>query len=251
MRLSDHQIKKHLKIDENINEGRLQEVLRKSKDAFYANEAEEVLSAAEFLRWQGKYIHKRWWVLQGAVLFVLWALLELAESSCDMQRYMGIAAPMFAVLVLPELWKNRGIHAMEIESSAYYSLRQVYAARIVLFALADSLLLCCFFLAAVPSGKMMAEELIIQFFLPYLVTCCICFRTLYSRKINSEIFALFLCIVWCAVWTQLVLDHKIYDAVSTPIWLVMIAISLLYLGYCIYRGQKNLEKLWEVSALWN
>ena len=161
-----------------------------------------------------------------------------------------MAAPLFAAMLLPELWKNRSGGAVEVECAAFYSLRQIYAARMLLFAIVDFLLLCCFSLTVVLSGRMLVWELMVQFFLPYMVTCCICFRTLYSQAV-SEPFALALCMVWCGVWNLLVLSEKVYKAVSAPVWAAMLGISLAYLGYSVYKGQKNDKEMWEVKPLWN
>lgn len=249
----DNQIKLALNKNETVfyRENHLQETMHKAKTAFYENQAEAPLSDAEFLVWQSRYIHKRWWVLQGVVLLTLWGLLQWAESSFYTQRAMGAAAPLFAVLLLPELWKNKSAHAIEIEGAAYYSLRQVYAARIFLFALVDCLLLSSFSLAAVLSGKTPVREIMVHFFLPYIVACCICFRTLYSKKTVSETFALLLCVVWHAIWTKFILNERVYNAISPSVWLAMLAVAILYLGYCIYKGQKNCNELWEVNTLWN
>ena len=82
-----------------------------------------------------------------------------------------------------------------------------------------------------------------QFFLPYIVTCCICFKTLYSRRIDSEALALFLCVAWSLVWILILLDEKIYSAVTFPVWGVMLLAAAVYLGYCIRRGQRNCVNL--------
>lgn len=251
--LSNKQLKERLgaRTRAFYSEDRLWETIRQSKTAFYEKEAKELLSHAEFLHQQSRYIQKRWWLLQGGILLLLWLLLELTESGFYVQRCMGVAAPLFAVLLLPELWKNRSNGALEIECAAYYSLRQIYAARIFLFALVDFVLLCLFALATILTGKMLAQEMLIQFFLPYIVACCICFRSLYSQRIGSEAFALAFCMVWCAVWMQLVLNENVYGAISLPIWLAMAAVASLYLGYCIHKGQKGCEEVWEVKSLWN
>lgn len=251
--LSNNQIKRYIGVDKctSYSEEKLQETIQKSKTAFYENEAEETLSYAEFLYQQSKYIHKHWWILQGGILLILWFMLKLTKSSFYTQRYIGVAAPLFAIVLLPELWKNQSTNTLEIECAAYYSLRQIYAARIFLFALVDLFLLCLFFLATILDGKIRVEEMIIQFFLPYIVTCCICFRTLYSQKKCSETFALFLCIIWCAVWTQFVLNEKIYEAITLPIWFAMTVVSVFYLVYCIYKGQNDFREIWEEKSLWN
>lgn len=252
MRPSDKQIKKYLSADiPDFGGDSLQKALRKSMQAFCESEGADVLSGREFLFLQSRYISKHWWVLQGVVLATLWLLLELTRSGYYMQRYMGIAASLFGVLVLPEMWKSRSAGTMEIEGAAYYSLRQVYAARIFLFALVDFTLFCVFSFAALLGGAVEMEVLLVQFLLPYVVTCCICFKTLYSRRIESEAFAFFLCIVWSLVWILLVLDERIYLAISLPAWLAMLAAAAAYLGYCIWRGQRNCMNLLEVNPLWN
>lgn len=253
MKLSNHTLREYMgaKRQADYSEERLLEAIRQAKSAFYEGEADGTLSRMEFLYWQSRYIHKRWWVLQGCILLILWCMLKLSDSGFYIQRCMGIAAPLFAVMLLPELWKNRSSGALEVECSAYYSLRQVYSARIFLFAMVDIVLLCFFSMTAVLSGRILLREMIVQFFLPYIVTCCICFTTLYSRKAGSEAFAVLLCMLWCFIWIEFVLNEKVYEAVSFPVWCAMTAVSALYLGYCIYRGQHDYKKIWEVKSLWN
>lgn len=254
MKKSDARIREYLSESVSRTEsGRscLQETIRLSKAAFYEMESRGQLSSAEFLYQQSQYIRKRWWILQGGLLMLLWILLAVSESGVVVQKSMGVAAPLFAVLLLPELWKNRNAQATEIEGTAFYSLRQIYAARIFLFALVDAGLLGLFSLAAVLTGNVPIETLIGQFFLPYFVTCCICFRTFYHKRAVSDVFALLLCLVWCFVWIHFILDENLYDAVSLPIWMAATAASALYLGCCIYRGQKNFQKLWEEKTVWN
>ncbi len=241
----------HTANDLLICEEHLQETIQKSKAAFYRAEADGCLSRAEFIYSQSRYIHKRWWAMQALVLLILWMLLDTAGSGAFVRRCMGIAAPLFALLLLPELWKNKNAGSMEIEGCALYSLRQVYAARMLLFALVDTLLFTTFSAAALASGKLSAGELITDFFLPCVITCCISFRTLYSRRIGSETFALVLNLIFCFLWTQLVLNERIYTAITRPAWLAAAAAAVFYLGFCIYRGQKDLKKGLEVHPLWN
>lgn len=236
---------------ESVSQKALQETVQKAQDAFYESEMKGALSAAEFLFWQSRYIHKRWWFFQAAVLLVLWEISSLLGRECDLPRCMGVAAPLFAALLLPELWKNRNAGAIEVECASRFSLRQVYAARIFLFALVDLLLLGGFAAAFVASGRLGPEKLMINFFLPYAVACCICFRCLYSRRVGSEPFAVFLCLVWSGIWTQIILHERVYLAISMPVWCGMTAAAVFYLGYCICRGQRSCRKMWEVNTLWN
>ena len=124
---------------------------------------------------------------------------------------------------------------MEIEGAAYFSTRQIYAARMLTFAVVDGLLLGGFTAVLSLTVKVMIGEVLIQFFLPMTVTCCICFRTLCSRYFASEYTACFLSLLWTAIWIQVVLNDRIYQAVSVPVWCGICGIAVLYLTYTVKR----------------
>lgn len=233
------------------DEEKIQEAIRLSKKAFAQNEAERTVSHGEFLFQQSRYIKKRWWLLQAFLLAALWWFLQTAESDYYIQRCLGIGAPLFVLLVFPELWKNRGCNAMEVECTTYYTLRKIYAARMVLFAGVDLVLLSLFFCAATMGTRLTAWDMLVQFLLPFNVTCCICFGSLYSRRNGSEAFSLLLCFVWAGIWVLIVLQESVYTAISTPMWCTLLLASFGYLGYTIHRGQENWRNTWEAKPLWN
>ena len=79
----------------------------------------------EFLFEQFKFIKKRWWVLQGGILVLLWILLVDSDVGANTERTLGAMSVMFSVMIIPEIWKNRSFSAVEIEKTAFYSLRQI------------------------------------------------------------------------------------------------------------------------------
>lgn len=253
MRRDEREIRNHIaKIKEmHISEEKENRAIEAAKKAFYEGEQERDASFSEFLYEQSRYIQKRWWILQAAVLLGLWWLLVYTESGAYVKKGMGMAASLFAVLIMPELWKNRNTGAMEIEGTTFYTLRQMYAARIMAFALADGFILGIFFAAASLSGRITMWEAVVQFFIPFNISCCICFGTLYSRKTGSEVFSVFLCMMWDAVWFLFLLQEPIYEAVTKPVWALIFISSVLYLFYCVSRGQKKWRQMWEVQMLWN
>ena len=126
MKISDREIRREINIlrMNSYDAEHLQKVIQSSKEAFYVNEQNDILTGPEFLYQQAGYIRKRWWVLQGILLMSIWALLKYAVmGNYYVQRCMGIAAPVFVLLLLPELWKNRTYNAMEVEGTSYFSLR--------------------------------------------------------------------------------------------------------------------------------
>ena len=253
MRRDEREIRNHIaKIKEmHISEEKENRAIEAAKKAFYEGEQERDASFPEFLYEQSRYIQKRWWILQAAVLLGLWWLLVYTESGAYVKKGMGMAASLFAVLIMPELWKNRNTGAMEIEGTTFYTLRQMYAARIMAFALADGFILGIFFAAVSLSGRITLWEAVVQFFIPFNISCCICFGTLYSRKTGSEVFSVFLCMMWDAVWFLFLLQEPIYEAVTKPVWALIFISSVLYLFYCVSRGQKKWRQMWEVQILWN
>ena len=129
----ERKIKDYTKnIQQNIDQKALLQTISKCRETFA--EAEDYpLSYMEFLYEQMRFIKKRWWILQGCLLVVLWFFLNDAADVYEMQRLLGAGACMFAIFLVPEIWKSRRNQAMEIEGAAYYSLRHICMARILLF----------------------------------------------------------------------------------------------------------------------
>ena len=130
------------------------------------------------------FIKKRWWALQGGILFLLWILLTDSDGGANTERTLGAMSVMFSVMIVPEIWKNRRFSAVEIEKTAFYSLRQICAARTLLFAAVDLVYDYSFFFSIFSfiRYRFSAYRLIIDFSSSVLMfSCCICFRLLYSK----------------------------------------------------------------------
>ncbi len=234
-----------------IDESKLQKAIAVSKAAFLAGEAEKTVSYAEFLYQQSHYVKKHWWLIQAALLLFVCLLLHKTEGDLHIRRSLGVAAPLFVILILPELWKNRSFDAMEVEGTTFYTIRQVYAARLTLFAGIDLLLLTAFFCGATFFTRITLWDLMIQFLLPFNVACCICFRSLYGGRNQSEALCILLCSVWCGLWVLVISVDTLYHAISVPVWVAMLVLSFGNLTYTLCRGQQTISKTWEAKASWN
>lgn len=242
-------LKKQLEI--SSDEKKIQQAIEQSKRAFMDGESRYSLSNTEFLYQQSRYIKKHWWLLQGILLLGVCMILYLTESDYYIRRCLGVAAPVFVVLVLPEFWKNRNENALEVEGTTLLTLRQIYAARMILFAGMDLILLTMFFICTSLTGRLTLGEMLIQFVLPFNVACGICFQCLYSNRIGSESLSVFLCFVWSGLWVMVFLNDAVYYTISIPIWGFMLSISFLYMGGCIYHVWNNWKNIWEVKPTWN
>lgn len=234
-----------------VKEEKILKTIEVSKMALYQGEAEGSLSGFAFIFWQAGFIQKRWWFAQALILGALWVLLYVSGGSFYMQRYMGILTSLFAILLIPELWKNQNYGAMEIEGAAYFSIRKIYTARMLLFTLADILMLSMFFVAAAFTVKLTVGQIVVQFFLPMNVTCCICFGNLCSSRTGSYYRAWGMSLLWIAVWMLIIMKEDVYKLISVPVWAGAVAFSVLYLIYCVYRTWKNCGQYWEVNPSWS
>ena len=142
---------------------------------------------------------------------------------------------------------NRSCECMEIEAVSYYSLKQVYAARMLLFGVTDIFFITLFLGAASAGLHYELSELVVQFLFPLCVTACICFGILCSKRSFSETVAIVLCVIWSALWLFIVLNENIYVMVTVPIWLMLFGLAMIFLGFAIYRILKNCNQYLEVS----
>ncbi|RRD94603.1 hypothetical protein EII17_07425 [Clostridiales bacterium COT073_COT-073] len=199
---------------------------------------ERMLSYAEFVFFQSKFIKKRWWLLQALFLLALWLLLGDMSDDYYLPRLLGLGAPLFVSLILPEIWKNRKYYSIEIESSSFYTLKQIYSARMILFALIDILLLSAFWaITGLP-----VEIFIVNFILPLNICCSICFRLLCIRKVNMELTMMMIGI-WTVIWMVILANDSWYQRLVLPIWGLYLALSLTYLVYCVYKLLSGEEEI--------
>lgn len=217
------------------NEEKIVDTVNKSIEIFCLKEQEKMLTYREFLWIQFCVTQKKWWLLQMLLLTGMGFILSYNQEAFYVQRGLGIASVLFEILIIPELWKNRSNQCMEIESASYYSLRQIYSARIFLFGLVDVILVTAFCLFLHGRLHITLLSLLSQFLFPAVVTGCICFGMLCSKKNTSEAGSIALCILWSVIWWSVITNDKIYTLIKLPVWIFLIGIGLVILGDLIYR----------------
>ena len=153
-------------------------------------------------------------------------------------RLLGLAAPLFVCLILPEIWKNRRYYSVEIENTSFYTLNQIYSARMILFALMDILLLTVFWRVT----KLPLEIFIVNFILPLNICCSICFRLLCMQKVSMEVSMIAMGI-WSILWLAIFINDGWYQKLLAPLWGVYLVLSFAYLFYCIYKLLSHREEI--------
>ncbi len=242
----DEQMKRYKeKRKVNPREEKIKAAIEISKESFLLTEAEKSLSYRSFLYIQFRLIKKRWWMLQILILIALWAIFPFAEDALYAYRSMGVVAALFIILIIPELWKNRANQCMEIESATYYSLRQVYSARMLLFGIVDVFIITVFCGVASVTLKLSLTDLLIQFLFPLVVTACICFGILCNKRGFNEVVAVGMCMIWSAVWWLILLDERIYHDIMIPVWVTLFCIALVFMVFTIYSSIYHCDRIWE------
>lgn len=204
-----------------------------------------MLSYMEFFWIQVRMIRKRWWILQAFLLFGVWKLLSLSDASPHIQRGLGIAAALFIVLMMPELWKNRCSNSMEIEEAAYYSLKQVYSVRLIAFGLIDVFMLTIFCLITVNTQDVSMYSLLKQFVFPMVMSTAICFGIFCGRKHYDEVPAMFACITVNSIWTLAVMNGKLYAVMTPPLWAGLFTIASIFIIFSVWRMLSGQSRSWE------
>ena len=217
------------------DESKMKETLQSAKQSFYKSAAQKEVSYLEFVFEQSRYIRKRWWMLQFLALFYTGWLLQETKEPSYMQRMLSVSASLFIIMMIPELWKNRSSNSVEIEGAACFSLRQIYAARLLVFIVVDSILLGVFAGVVTMTTPVSIKEMIFQFFLPMAVTCCICFRSLCSRYAASEYAACLLSMLWSYIWMLLIANEHVYLVISGPALIGICGVVVLYLTYLVKK----------------
>lgn len=223
------------------------ETVAASRASFLRAENEMPLSRTAFLLAQLVLIQKRWWLAQALLLvlvgFALPGMVEIGLAT----RSLGIAASLFVVLVIPEFARNSNAGALEIEGTTHYTLRHIYAARLMLFGGVDLVILTSFCGVLTFTLKLSLVMLVTQFLLPLVVTAALCFGVL-SRPRTAQgtgAMAICTCLFWSGVWWLIAASDRLYTHITTPLWLTLFVASLLVLALFARRFLKNATEQWE------
>lgn len=221
------------------------ETVDASRASFLRAESERPLSRTAFLAAQLALIQKRWWLAQALLLVLVAILLPGMAEIGLLSRSLGVTAALFVILVIPEFARNSSANAMEIEGTTHYTLRHIYAARLVLFGSVDLVILTGFCSALTLTMNLPLITLVTQFLLPLVITAVLCFGIL-SRPYSAQgPAAICTALFWSGMWWLIVTNERLYAQIATPLWLVLFALSLLMLVFFARRFLKNATKQWE------
>lgn len=216
----------------------LARIAQQGHAAYMAEEARRWLRPIDAITIQIRYIAKRWWLLQAVLLGVAWVLIQAETDVLALRRILAVVGALFGILVIPELWKNERTNSIEIEMTAMYSLRYIYAIRLLVFAVADVCLLTLFSALTVLTNQMALIDVVIQLLLPISITAVICVGLL-GRPRVTERHAVVACLGWNALWAMVITNDWLYGHLASPLLVGLlggVTILGLWLTYRVLAG---------------
>ena len=228
-------------------EEKILETIGKSKEIFLLCEQQHSIHYFEFLIVQFRLIRKRWWVLQTLMLGLVFIILPNMQNKTSMIRILGVIGVLFVVLIIPEFWKNKSYDCMQIEGTCFYSLRQIYTARMIWFGMIDMFILTFFCMTIRGKLGLATVELFVQFLFPMLVAACICFGTLCSNIPANEGTAILFCLLWNTVWCFIIINEAVCKEITFPVWCGLFVFFVGFLAGAIYKTIHDCNKYWEVD----
>ena len=118
-------------------EEKIQQTIRAAEQSLLDAQAREPMGMGEFFVSQVRYVRKRWWLLQTLLLAALYWYVVNQTQAIFVRQALGTGGTILIVLAIPELWKNLGWGAMDVEFTSMYTIRQVYCVRLILFSGVD------------------------------------------------------------------------------------------------------------------
>ena len=114
-----------------------------------------------------------------------------------------------------------------------------------MFGVVDLVIVMVFLAITYQTTILSLSDLAVNFLLPVNVSCCICFRVLYSRWEKSEYIAALSCLVWVGLWMMIVANDVIYQKIVTPVWVAMLILTFVYFIFCVQKSLVFDEKILE------
>lgn len=237
MKVTNKKIKKRLedyKIPE-FDKSKMIETIEASKKEYIKHQGRTPISFKEFIMMQIRFINPFVWIFQVCTLIVFSIILydlRLGENEVkNIYLLLSFTAPIVAFTGFPEILKSISYNTYEIESSTYFSMQKLTAARIFIFAITD--LFCLTFilsLVALGSSESLLQ-LILYLLVPFNITCCGCITVLnHVKSRNGSYYCLGIATI-CMLFTYIISNYDlVYKEASTVIWLVIFIISLGYLS---------------------
>ena len=229
----------------------VEDTVLKAKEIMIAKEKRNRMDFAEFLIVQMKMMRKKWWLLQGLLLLLACGWLSASGDADYIYQGLSIFATLFVILIIPELWKNMECKSMEIEASAFFDLRKVYAAKLIAFGLVDTIFITFFCIITTQLQNILFIDMLKQFVFPVIIAATICMTVFSCRNPFNELVTMIICIVANLIWMAITFNEMIYSKITPLIWMGVFAfcISLIFYNVRKVLNQNSKYREGEINGI--
>lgn len=226
------------RIEVAIEEAEVKKLEAESREAFMKRESTRMLPYHSFLFSQLLMIKKYWWGVQFLILCAAWYIMATEDAASVIRREVGVLSILFVVSIIPELWRNLTDKCIEIEMASYFSLKNIYAARLLIFGIVDSVVISIFACSAYLMLDITVTDIIFQFLIPMTVTAGICFLVLCGKRRGMG-GSVGICLVMCIFWYKICGSDAVYRTIAPVVLIGIFAVSCIFLTYTGVRLLKN------------
>jgi hypothetical protein len=246
MKMNDRKIRKDLLqfSAPAYDRDKMQETVRLSKKVYNERLLSKQVGFWEFIVMQMRFIGRWVWLLQAALLLVfLYLLSRYRFEKIDMQPVFLLfssIAPLVAFIGFPEILKSYAHNMEEIETCTRFSMRKLMGARMLILGLTDLCSLTIMLAVSTAGNASLIVRMILYLFVPFNLTCCACMTVLdHVRNRYAGYYCGAACVICTLLFSKLSFEKHYYETAVTGAWIVLFAISIVYLTIEIVRVFQN------------
>ena len=95
----------------NLHKDHINQTVIASIEQFYLSERTHLLSHQDFLFFQLHLLKKRWLIIQTILMVSVYLFLKFSPETLYFSGALGIAACLFIIFMIPDLWRERNVRA--------------------------------------------------------------------------------------------------------------------------------------------
>lgn len=232
---------------------KLEETIALSKKIVMENQKRQEAGGAEFVFGQMRFISLQTWLIKGAIFLCMVCVMFLfsVNGAEHTDQMLSIATPVLVLSSMPEFYKNIRFHATDVELCTRFGLKRAYLARFLLLGMYDLCMATVWILMGSHWLDFSLLQLVIRFLVPYNSTLLVCLTVMTVQKSGTEYLSETAGAVWMAVMFWSARYMKIYEKVQTFLWIVLIGVSCIFIGFAMKKIMDNTGHILEVDYAGN
>lgn len=232
----------------------IDETVRLAKLEFERTPIQYKMSFRDLFVGQVKYISPYIWIVQAAFLFIVSGSLLLSTNTINERQtiitILSVAAPMIALVAMPELAKSFSYNMWELESTSKFSLQKLIVIRLIIIGMMDLFIITIMVIITCTFYEMSFVNVILYILVPFSLANSIYLFILRKFRGKTGAFSCLIAGLFIAIGLgYLSMFNEWYVLTSTYIWIILFIFSLSTLAVEIVKLLKSTQRGEEL--LWN